>query len=174
MVSYFNWLVGWVVLIYTLNKNPRKSFSQRLGANSATNFLTKLCLSFLVFFLFSAFYIKNQWKNMFQPAFEVHTTQKLVEIFNTYQICAFYLIWKLSKKQSKQLLDFLFLRPSQSCVRGGRPSRPTLAIALYTGYISFVIVYSDQLLVGSSYTVIHTMKWLWTELKIKGGWLGER
>ena len=35
--------------------------------------------------------------------------------------------WKRSKTNFR---DFLFLRPSKSCARGGCPSRPTLATAL--------------------------------------------
>ena len=59
---------------------------------------------------------------------------KVVKVFSflkilgqSYLLDSFYLIWKLSKNN---FFDFLFLRPSQSCARGGRPSRPTLATAL--------------------------------------------
>ena len=33
---------------------------------------------------------------MFKPAFEVCSTQKLIKIYNTYLIFAFYFIWKLT------------------------------------------------------------------------------
>ena len=54
-------------------------------------------------------------------------------IYNTYQIWAFNLIWKLSKKNTNfanNFSRFSVFAPLQSCARGGRPSRPTLATAV--------------------------------------------
>ena len=63
---------------------------------------------------------ENSQKNTDQ-LLRAQSTQKLVEMHNSWQLYV----------QLIKLTSFsCFLRPSQSCARGGSPSRPTLAMAL--------------------------------------------